>query len=577
MTGGVDFTLPEGLDADRLERELVERLAVGALAAGELPAGEPPAGPFSLGPRRRLSEAWTYFDSFDWRLHDAGYILRGRRLGGRYELRLEPAAGEGDTDPLRQLLPGPPTFATSLPPGALARTLAPLLANRRLLPRATVRRRGVAWAVLDTRGKTVARFFAEERTVLCPDELDPAAAAPPPRQQRRREEPEGVPLPSRLCLEPLRGYGEESRPLAEHLTAELGLAPAEDDELATALAACGRHPGDYSSKIHLDLEPTAPAHEAMRQVYRWLLEVLLANEAGVRRELDPEFLHDFRVAVRRTRSALGQVKEVLPPGEVESFREGFRWLGQVTGPKRDLDVFQEDLAGHLESLPDWAREALVFLQGFLQTRAEAVQAELVTALDSDRYRKLVEGWRRFLDQDDPSPERAANALRPIAQVASERIAKAARRVRRRAGEIDETTPAAAVHRLRIECKKLRYLLELFRSLYPPGEIGRQIKALKGLQDVLGEYNDLAVQQAALRRYAGDLVREARARPGRGAGAPAQAGTTTADTLLAMGFLLAHLHRRRKKKRRQLVAALASYLEGRRLGRESRLFAAESTP
>ena len=42
------------------------------------------------------------------------------------------------------------------------------------------------------------------------------------------------------------------------------------------------------------------------------LQTLRINEDGVRKDLDSEFLHDFRVAVRRTRSALSQIKGVFP-------------------------------------------------------------------------------------------------------------------------------------------------------------------------------------------------------------------------------------------------------------------------
>ena len=60
---------------------------------------------------------------------------------------------------------------------------------------------------------------------------------------------------------------------------------------------------------------------------------------------------------------------------------------------------------------------------------------------------------------------------------------------------------ALLHALRIECKMLRYQLEFFTSLFPPKEISRQIKRL---QDNLGDFNDLTVQQAHLLQIVEEL-------------------------------------------------------------------------
>ncbi len=54
-----------------------------------------------------------------------------------------------------------------------------------------------------------------------------------------------------------------------------------------------------------------------------------------------------------------------------------------------------------------------------------------------------------------------------------------------------------LHVLRIECKKLRYLMEFFASLFPRKKINALIGQLKNLQDNLGDFNDLCVQQEYL--------------------------------------------------------------------------------
>ena len=54
-----------------------------------------------------------------------------------------------------------------------------------------------------------------------------------------------------------------------------------------------------------------------------------------------------------------------------------------------------------------------------------------------------------------------------------------------------------LHRLRIDGKKLRYLLEFFRDVFPAEEVDPLIVTLKRLQDHLGRFNDLQVQQRSV--------------------------------------------------------------------------------
>ena len=58
----------------------------------------------------------------------------------------------------------------------------------------------------------------------------------------------------------------------------------------------------------------------------------------------------------------------------------------------------------------------------------------------------------------------------------------------------------AVHRLRIECKKLRYLMEFFAELFPKEEGSAVLRLLRRLQTRLGEFNDALVQQRSLMNY-----------------------------------------------------------------------------
>jgi len=465
------------------------------------------------------AELAVYHDTFDWRLYQAGGVLMASP--GRSVTRLVWETLDG-TPRHHAEVDAVPAFARDFPAGPWRDELAPILEMRRLLPIVEVERHTQMVHVLDDQEKTVVRLR------LC---LHRAGA---PGEAR-------APLPVTLVTVPLRGYDREHADLVSFLESELGLAATGRDELTAALAAIGRAPGDYSSKPRLDLEPEMPAVDAAVTIHRALLAAMLANEDGTRRDLDSEFLHDFRVAVRRTRSALTQLKEVLPPEPVERFREAFRWLGSVTGPTRDLDVYLLKIDGYEALLPAPIRGHLEPLREFLRRHQQSEQERLAAELDSPRYRELIASWSAFLES--PPESAAANAGRPIRELAAERIRRAWRRVWKKGRAIDEAAPARALHRLRIDAKKLRYLLEFFRGLWEPAEIEPLVKALKQLQDNLGDHNDLVVQQAKLRELAHRMQEE---------------GAASVDVLLAMGELVAELRRLQGAERRRFGRRFRSF-------------------
>lgn len=557
----VFFDFDAGLSEDDLVAALASRL-------------EPRWG---LQRERERRHHLTYFDTFDWRLWNQGATLRWRQdppeliwreVAGLLRHRLSLAdpreggsgkpgdgsatasvaptvgAGAGDAageelDPVR-LEPGQPFLPSALPQGPLREELEDAAWVRCLLPRVTVRRRRRLLRVLNDNQKTVVRLVLERRRAADPE--------------RPRRSAEVAPV---LRVVAVKGYDQHFRGVLEALGEEPLLTLARGDELTSALTALGRWPGDYSSKIQLDLDPQERADQAMKGVLLSLLRAMEANEDGTRKALDPEFLHDFRVAVRRSRAALGQVQGVFPEPVVEHFKTELKWLGRATGPKRDLDVYSMQLPDYREQLPTSAGEALAPLRTYLDRHSAEEQERLEEVLTGSRYRNLLEEWRRFLEQPVPESTDLPNAQRPLLEVASERIWKMWRRVFKRGRAIDEETPAEALHSLRIDCKKLRYLLEFFRSLYAEKEVARLVKSLKKLQDNLGDFNDLEVQQETLQSFAAGMEEE---------------GLAPVDTILAMGRLVERMaqgqarERDRFEKRFQRFSAKANRRQFRELFR-----------
>ncbi len=210
------------------------------------------------------------------------------------------------------------------------------------------------------------------------------------------------------------------------------------------------------------------------------------------------------MATRRTRSVFGQLKQALPPNTVAHFAPEFEWLGRITGPCRDLDVWIVDLARRRKDLSNEEKVALAPLQIAVYEARELAHAELVRDLTLARFQRLLEDLDQFLSDDPRSTDLPPEAETAVTIFADGRISKACRRVRKLGRSLGNLPEAAALHRLRIAAKKLRYLFEFFRSLDRNGTIDVRIKDLKTLQDVLGELNDLEYQRTHLSLFAKEM-------------------------------------------------------------------------
>ena len=249
------------------------------------------------------------------------------------------------------------------------------------------------------------------------------------------------------------------------------------------------------------------ADAAMRKILLVLLGTMEVNEQGTIDNVDTESLHDFRIAVRRTRSALTQVRSVFPEHSRARFVKHFAWLGDITTPTRDLDVHLIEFKSLQRSLPKALRDDLQPLRQFLTVEQQHEQAKLARNLKSSAYRRIKEQWRRFLASPLPKHPTAPDALEPVTEIAHRRIWRMYRRVLREGRAITPASPAADLHELRKSCKKLRYLMEFFQSLYSTEKIRRLIRELKGLQDNLGEFQDLEVQTHTLTQYGAQMTRD----------------------------------------------------------------------
>ncbi|BCX89225.1 hypothetical protein MIN45_P1595 [Methylomarinovum tepidoasis] len=236
---------------------------------------------------------------------------------------------------------------------------------------------------------------------------------------------------------------------------------------------------------------------AFRNYLARQLRVLEVEEAGIVQDADPEPLHRFRVALRRSRAVLGEMQAELAP-ELAGLRRQMVAVMRRTNARRDADVFLALLPAWRGQAPDWLADGIEGLERPLRRQREEAHREVLALLGSEEYRKLKADWHAWLTAP-AGAWLAAEQTEPQAKLLQRHIARRRRKVTKRLRALARDAAPEAVHRLRIAVKKLRYLLEFAAASGESAGARKRIARLKQLQDRLGAHHDAAVQSAWLRR------------------------------------------------------------------------------
>ena len=237
----------------------------------------------------------------------------------------------------------------------------------------------------------------------------------------------------------------------------------------------------------VELDPAWTPGAAARAVVSAALEQLQANEAGVIESADPEYLHQFRVALRRLRSALRVFRKALEPGFVEVANRELKWVATLTGPARDWDVLATHTLPAILSAWGESRSARS-VRARVASRRRSARDALREALGSPRYARLVLAIARWLATPSTEPAQHAAAL---GEFATSVVTKRHRKLLAGARRLSALPPAER-HQLRLEAKRLRYALDGFETLFRRGRLGAYRELLAEIQDDLGRANDAAV-------------------------------------------------------------------------------------
>ncbi|HUH87102.1 MAG TPA: CHAD domain-containing protein [Pusillimonas sp.] len=459
--------------------------------------------PMPANEARTDSTAFVALDTFDQTLRGSNRLLLETPAALELLDDKLPLVSQASTNKTR--------FATEFADGPVKRALGKTSPLRSLLAIGTGERHRATAVFIDDEGKTHCRanlmqlVTSQDRAVI-------------------------------VELHGIKGYEESLGLLHEHIQS-LGGAPLQCSELYKQLFP--PRP-TYDPKPEIPIEEDDTAFDAANKIIATHIPLMRANEFGIIADYDTEFLHDYRIHLRKIRSVLSLFKGVYDEDQTTALKAEFSAFMAPTGALRDLDVYLLEQQRYYDLLPDSLHGGLDALFSLLAKVRATEKNRLTRHLQSTPYtRAVTAAAKRFSRRGGVRP--GVNAMLAAHDYATERIWQRYRRVRKIAGGITPATPDAQIHELRIHCKKLRYLMEFFGPVFPQAELSPLLKALKSIQDELGLFNDYSVQQDNLSLFASRL------------------GTQHLDADLeiaqSVGALIAVLHRRQIEQRARVLKQL----------------------
>jgi triphosphatase len=228
---------------------------------------------------------------------------------------------------------------------------------------------------------------------------------------------------------------------------------------------------------------TTKAHpqDLIQETLTRLRTAVVARLQGLCRDPNPEAVHQARIAIRRLRVALRAMRPYLDAPRRRRLVSALRQFTTDLETARDADVRAEAVQALIANLALRDRLDANPLLDLVAQRRDAARRALKQRTRSPKWRSRLSRLQRDAREPLVLGSRADSLL-----LIRDALARRQRRLHRVLRHIGHKP--RQLHRLRLRIKASRYLDEDFGSLLSSSP-DRQIKALRQLQNRLGEYHD----------------------------------------------------------------------------------------
>ncbi len=222
-------------------------------------------------------------------------------------------------------------------------------------------------------------------------------------------------------------------------------------------------------------------------------EELLRHSEKVMETLDPEDIHDLRVASRRMREGVALFAPCYPEENINRLDKQVKKITRLLGDIRNTDEAIFFFTALMDEVGDTCRDDLEpFLASCRKKRKREVR-KLKAGLERIAAGELIDLYTRTINSlplFTPTPH-GIDLLSPLSGYARDALDSRFNAIRALLPQAREKEAIEAQHRLRIAVKHFRYRMELLSFLF--GADYQQLHAaVKSYQEVLGTMHDLDV-------------------------------------------------------------------------------------
>jgi triphosphatase len=300
-------------------------------------------------------------------------------------------------------------------------------------------------------------------------------------------------------VELMQGEPRDLLAFARALRSALGLTPARQSKFEYGLEWTGVTKPVLDEGPEFDSRPADRVDEMACRTLNLHFRRMLWHEPGTRLGLNPDALHDMRVATRRMRAALRVFAGSVPPSVASRLQADLHWIAAALGRMRDLDVYRQGLSEDMQRLPESSRQLMSRYLNTLEAEATRGRSALLRVLRSQRFARFAVDTAALLETGFRRRSGNRDARLSAAACAREQIRTVLKKALKAGRKLDPQSPDEALHRFRIKCKRLRYTCEFFAAVCGK-EAARFARRVAELQDILGAHHDAVVARRMIEQF-----------------------------------------------------------------------------
>lgn len=291
-----------------------------------------------------------------------------------------------------------------------------------------------------------------------------------------------------IRLSPKKGYKKEFEPFKDYIKGN----GYKKFKIQDILDLDSRDLNSRFDKPTYNFHKKTPLETATVEIFK--NELLYVNRIykKVIKDIDVEYLHHYRVIIRRLRGFLSEIRRLVDADTYEDLSDKLKEIFKITNDLRDIDVSLIYLNEYKQEFVGVKNEICDLIEILESERGEAVKY-VKEYLKSENFKEAVvylfeKGAKLTLNKK--------NIL--ASKFAEDRIKKIFER------DILSKNPKKlkdkGLHKLRISFKKVRYLIEYFECCIFKEKYLKNYKYLRKIQDILGKNQDLCFQISFIDRF-----------------------------------------------------------------------------